>query len=265
MNWRGPVFGTARAVCWVVVVGFFGLLMGCDEPIYHDLDEGQANQMVVALNQQGFAAEKQRDPNDGERWAVVVPGPQRVPAWEALAQQGLPRPGAGGFGEFYPGSGLIPTAQEERVVLQYATAREIQASLLKIQGVVDAHVNLVLPEKPRVQMSNSVVSEPRASVLVQWREREEGPPLSEEEVRYLVSGGVEQLKPESVHVVMLATAAPPPRASAPALDRVGPLKVAPESAGLLKGLVLLMGGIIIALSSLVAYLVLMARRGPGDE
>lgn len=263
---RGRRFVGMPGVLVCLLFGLLGFSMGCDEPIYHDLEEGQANEMVVALNQQGFSAEKQRDPNDGERWAVVVPGSQRVSAWEALAQDGLPRPGPGGFGEFYPSSGLIPTAQEERVVLQYATAREIQASLLKVKGVVDAHVNLVLPEKPRVQMSNSVVAEPRASVLVQWRGREEGdgPPLSEEEVRLLVSGGVEQLRPESVHVVMIASPAPPPLVAGPELARVGPLKVAPESSGLLKGLVLLMGGIIIGLASLVAYLVLMARRGGGE-
>lgn len=257
VSWRPGVF-------YFFVLALVGLAMGCDEPIYHDLDEGQANQMVLALSQHGLSAQKQRDPNDAARWAVTVPAPQRISAWEVLAQDGLPRPGAGGFDEFYPGSGLIPTAQEERVILQYATAREIQSSLLKVNGVVDAHVNLVLPEKPRVQMSNSVVAEPRASVLLQWRESEEGPPLSEEEVRLLVSGGVEQLNPESVHVVMVPIAAPPP-AAAPQLVRVGPLKVAPESAGLLKLLVLLMGGIIIGLASLVAYLVLMARRSPGES
>lgn len=239
------------------------VMAGCGQPLHHDLDEAQANAMVVALSQHGFEAEKIRDPHDGDRWAVSVPQADRVEAWSVLQQEGLPRPAASGFGDFYPGGGLIPTAQEERVVLQYATARELQTSLLKVDGIVDAHVHLVLPEQPRVQMSNTAVAQPRASVLVQWRDRNGHPPLDEQAIRDLVSGAVEGLQGERVHVVMTAVSPVERQPPEDRLVQVGPLSVSPSSQGPLKFLILMMGGVIIALSAGLVYLVLSSRNSGG--
>ena len=250
--------GIGKALGCVVVA--LTVLSGCGEPLHHDLDEGEANEMVVVLSQRGFEAEKIRDPHDGDRWAVVVPQGQRVDAWGVLKEEGLPRPLARGFGDFYPGGGLIPTAQEERVVLQYATARELQTSLRKVDGIVDVHVHLVLPEKPRVQISTTRVSPPRASVLVKWRGRDEAPPLSEEEIRRLVSGGVEGLEEEAVHVVMTRGSDRSLEAAGPEWVHLGPLRVAPSSQGPLQILILIMGGVIILLSSGLVYLVMSGRQ-----
>ncbi len=248
---------------WLAAMAIFvgvWAAMGCGEPLQHNLDEGEANAMVVTLNQHGFDAEKIRDPRDGERWAVEVPTTDRVEAWSTLQREGFPRPETGGFGDFYPGGGLIPTAKEERVVLQYATARELQNSLLHVEGIIDAHVHLVLPEKPRVQMTGAEASEPRASVLVQWSERVGEPPLDEEAVRKLVSGAVEDLSPESVHVVLNSVAAPERVRHEVEYAQVGPIAVAPKSQGVLQGVILLMGAVIIAVSAGLAFVVVKNRR-----
>lgn len=236
------------------------VLSGCTEPLYHDLDEDQANEMVVVLSQYGLEAGKLRDPLDSDRWAVQVPQDQRVDAWGVLKEEGLPRPAAGGFKDFYPSSGLIPTAQEERVLLQYATARELQSSLLRVDGVVDAHVHLVLPEKPRVQMSNTVISPPRASVLVLWRARDGESPLSESEIRHLISGGVEGLEPDAVHVVQTPVASQSRQVGPPELVFIGPLAVSPSSQGPLKVLIFVMGALVILLSAGIVYLVMTRRQ-----
>ncbi len=256
---------TILAVRWgpvlVVAAALSVLLAGCTDPLQHGLDEAEANAMVVSLNQQGVEASKVRDPADDEQWAVQVPNDQRVEAWSILQREGFPRPEVGGFDDFYPGGGLIPTAKEERVVLQYATAQELQASLLRVEGIVDAHVHLVLPEEPRVQLSQDEQSRPRASVLLQWQQSEEQPPLDEEAVRQLVSGAVEDLRPEDVHVVMTPVAAvgTDDEIQAPELARVGPIAVAPESKGLLRGVVLMMGVIIIGLAGGLVYVLLTGR------
>ncbi len=243
---------------WLLLVG---LLLGCNEPLHHDLDEREANAMVVTLHQKGLEAEKIRDPDDDERWAVEVPRPQRIDAWTVLQQEGFPWPDRGGFDDFYPGGGLIPTAQEERVVLQYATARELQSSLLRVEGIVDAHVHLVLPEQPRVQLTGSETSDPRASVLVQWRAGMEQPPLDAEGIRQLVSGAVEDLDPEAVHVVMSAVSGTEQPRAEFEFAQVGPISVAPHSQGLLRFVMLLMGAVIIALSAGLVYMVLTRKRG----
>lgn len=243
---------------WLLVT--IGVIVGCGEPLHHDLDEPEANAMVVTLNQKGLEAEKIRDPGDGERWAVEVPRAQRIEAWSVLQQEGFPRPQRGGFDDFYPGGGLIPTAKEERVVLQYATARELQSSLLRIEGVVDAHVHLVLPEQPRVQLTGTERSEPRASVLVQWRAGVEEPAIDEQGVQRLVSGAVEALQPEAVHVVMTMSAREKKSESAIEFVQVGPISVAPQSQGLLRVVILVMGFVIIALSAGLVFMVLKYRR-----
>lgn len=251
-----------RGVVAVVFVSWFGLI-GCGEPLQHGLEEPEANAMVVALNQNGVDAQKIRDPGDDDRWAVEVPSARRVEAWTVLEREGFPRPEGGGFEDFYPGGGLIPTAQEERVVYQYATAQELESSLLHLDRVVDAHVHLVLPEEPRVQMADDDKSEPRASVLVQWTDRgDDEVPIDEDQIRQLVSGAVEDLDRESVHVVMTPIVSPAPESDEEATElvQVGPVAVAPESQGLLRGLVLGMGGIVIALSSALVYILLRHRR-----
>lgn len=251
---------------YLITLSLFILLtIGCTEPLHHNLAENEANEMVVVLTEYGMTPEKLRDPVDPERWAIKVPTAQRVDAWGILQDEGIPRPPETGFGDFYPGSGLIPTAQEERVVLQYATARELQSSLLRVDGVVDAHVHLVLPEKPRLQLSNTILSPPRASVLLQWRDRDGAPPLTTEEIKALISGGVEGLEADSVHVVMTAIQTRHIVSDKPNLVSIGPLMVAPASQGPIKILVLMMGAIIILLSAALAFVLLTARRTDTSE
>lgn len=249
----------------VVASLVIGLAAGCGEPLKHGLDEDEANAMVVTLSREGVDAEKSRDPSDGERWAVDVPSHQRVDAWSILEREGFPRAEQGGFDDFYPGGGLIPTAQEERVVLQYATARELQSSLMRVDGIIDAHVHLVLPEEPRVQMGSDDDSEPRASVLVQWRQRDGSPPLDADAIRQLVSGGVEDLRAESVHVVMTAVGDVEREAVEIDFVQVGPFAVAPESQGILQALMAAMGLVIIVLASGLVFVVFRHRRSAEED
>lgn len=247
-----------------VVMGVAAVVAGCGEPLQHGLEEAEANAMVAALDRHGIDADKIRDPDEDGQWAVEVPTEQRVEAWTILEREGFPRSDHGGFEDFYPGGGLIPTAKEERIVYQYATAQELEGSLLRLDRVVDADVHLVLPEEPRVQMADDDGSEPRASVLVQWTSRGgQEAPIGKSEIRQLVSGAVEDLAPEAVHVVMTpVTTRVDDESDGPRFVQVGPVAVAPRSAGVVRGLVLTMGAVIIVLASGLVYLVLKYRVGP---
>ena len=158
-----------RAAWGISAVLVLLVATGCQQEVYHGLSERQANQLVVALEQHGIRADKAADGSEEESWMVTVPSGEKVRAWKLLEQKGLPRPEVSGIGEFYPTGGLIPTASEERVLYQYATAQELRKTLLKVDGVVAAQVNLVLPEKPRVRLANTEVEPPRASVLVKFQ------------------------------------------------------------------------------------------------
>lgn len=242
-------------------------LTGCQEEVYHGLTERQANQIVVALEQNGIQADKAADPSGEQEWIVTVPSGEKVRAWQLLEAKGLPRPKVEGIGKFYPTGGLIPTASEERVLFQYATAQELRKTLLKIDGVVDAQVNLVLPEKPRVRLSNTEVEPPRASVLVKYRANspsESGePPIDEKAVEKLVAGGVEGLERKNVEVILSAATDAAEKLQDPDFRQVGPVSVAPRSKTMLQMVIGLMGFIIVVLGGGVVFL--LWRRMSGDE
>ncbi|MFW5968086.1 MAG: hypothetical protein ACOCV2_11240 [Persicimonas sp.] len=241
------------------------LLVGCSESIYHGLDEKEANEMIVALEQQGLEASKERDPSSEDAWKLVVPSATRVEAWHVLQAEGLPRPESSGFDEHYPTGGLVPTADEERILLQYSTAQELRDNLLAIDGVVDARVNLVLPEKPQLHLEETVVEPPRASVLVKYNGRSEEPPIDEEAVRKLVAGGVEGLDSEEVDIVLTRASSAGDPLEETELATVGPVSVAPESKGIFQVMVVGMSLCIVGLSAGLVYLVFRLRRRSKEE
>lgn len=247
---------TAQIFLLLVVV----VVSGCTTELYHGLDERSANEMVMVLDRSGIEADKTVDPIDASRWAVTVPRGVRVEAWEILARRGLPRPEVQGFDAFYPRDSLVPTADEERIILQYSTSQELRRAILAIDSVVDAHVNLVLPEKPRVRLSNATVVPPRASVLVRFRDREDGEaPVTAEAVKTLVAGGVEGLQPEAVEVLLTRADLGGDEAPSVEMASVGPVSVAARSKFALQAFV---GGLILVMFGLAGALVfVVVRRG----
>lgn len=253
---------------WILCQLLAGALVffaaGCAEPIYHGIGEVEANEMVVVLEQHGLEAGKQRDPQADNKWVVTVPGAERVRAWKVLQDEGLPRPEVSGFSEFYPSGGLVPTSSEERVLLQYSTAQELRQSLLAVDAVVGARVNLVLPEKPRVRLHNTVVEPPRASVLIKYQPTHTKPPLSEDAVRRLVAGGVEGLNPENIEVIFTRSMRSARPLSEPELAAIGPISVAQKSKLIFQVMIFGMGFCIVALCAGIAFLILRSRRRPPE-
>ncbi len=246
-------FLAALAVCAV----------GCSAPIYHGLDEQEANEMVVTLEQHGLEAGKERDPAGDDAWQVTVPDATKVEAWRVLQAEGLPRPKVKGFSAYYPSGGLVPTSNEERVLLQYSTAQELRKSLLAVDAVVDAQVNLVLPEKPRVQLETTVVEPPRASVLIKYRSDRKKPPMTVDQVREVVAGGVEGLDGKNVQVIFTRAAHSAQPLVAPKLATVGPVSVAAKSKGIFQILVVAMGLCIVLLTAGLVFMVFRMRRAAG--
>jgi type III secretion protein J len=250
---------------WSMLAAMSALMIlgaGCTEPIHHGLQESQANEMIVVLEQNGIEASKEPDPVGDEVWRVTVPSAVRVDAWQVLQKEGLPRPEVSGFDAFYPSGGLVPTASEERVLLQFSTAQELRESLLDVDGVVAARVNLVLPEKPRVQLETTVIEPPRASVLIKYRAGDEAPPLDEAQVRRLVAGGVEGLEGERVEVIFTRASRSARPLEQSELATVGPVSVAGKSKGIFQVMIAGMGLCIVLLAAGLVYLVFRMRRGP---
>ena len=240
---------------WALLLLATVFLTGCYDQLYHGLSERAANEMLVALQQSGLDADKVRDDRDPEAWVVRVPGGTHVEAIHVLEGRGLPRPEIEGFSAFYPGDGLVPTASEERVLLQYATAQEIRRSLIAIDGVLDAHVNLVLADSSR--FGTAPERPARASVVIRYDANAKAP-LAASDVQKIVAGGVERLGPDAVQVLLT----PSRDASAPLaetrLAQVGPIAVPTSSQTFARVVFAAMTMLILGLG--VALVLVLVRR-----
>lgn len=254
---------TASKPMIVTLALIISCTIGCRAEVYHGLEERHANEMIVVLEQHGIEADKQPDANDKAAWVVTVPEGSRVQAWSVLKAQGLPKPKSQGFGQFYPSKGLIPTANEEHVLLQYATAQELRRGLLAVDGVVDVHVNLVMPKRARVRLSRDQPETTRASVLVKYRaeDKTSAPPLTEAQVKQLIIGGVRGIEAKHIAVVLTPDAHKP--ILDPKLQQVGPVAVATRSKTSLQFLISVLCAIILVLGGVLAF-VIVRRRTPDE-
>jgi len=235
---------------WIAVV----LLLGCSAAIEHGLDEPAANDVVTALERAGIAASKNRDDSNGDGFVVSVAKADVVRSMELLHSLGLPRGRRAGFGEVYKQTSLLPTPTEERAKYVEALSGEIAKTLETVEGVASARVHLVLPEPDPLAMDGKPRVAAQAAVLIKTR-ADRAPPISESEVRKLVSGSVPGLEPAAVGVVFTRAAETPTETAG--VVALGPLRMTAGSRTILVGVV----AIGCALLGLLAVLVLvMARR-----
>jgi type III secretion protein J len=198
-----------------IAVGLALLAAGCGrEELFHRLEEGQANEVLVALDEGGIAASKVREDGAEGGFTVSVPAADAARAERLLAERDLPRARAPGFAEVYAQGSMVPTPAEEHARYQHALAGELARSVEAIDGVAGARVHLGLPVADPLRPGERAA--PRAAVLVRCR------PASCAQVRSLqggigalVAGAVDGLSPAAVSVVITeaaesATRPPPP-------------------------------------------------------
>jgi type III secretion protein J len=189
------------------------LLSGCaGEELLHGLDELQANELLVALDEGGVVGEKRREEGREGGWIVTVPGRAAGRARRIVSDRELPRPKPPGFGEVFGGGGMVPTPVEEHARYLHALSGELSRSLNSLDGVVEARVHLGLPQDDPLQPGER--RPPRAAVLLRCR------PAScaavramDPEIRALVAGSTGGLAAEAVSLLVAEVAPAPLRES----------------------------------------------------
>lgn len=212
-----------------------GALAGCSTDVLHGLPEQQANQIIATLQQHGVSAQKTLDNPETNTWSVGVPSKATARAWTVLAEYKLPKEPDRGFKDVFGKSSLVVTPIEEKAMYVEALQGEIARTLESIDGIIDARVHLVLPER---DLAGQLLSTPKASVMLEYQPSANGLlPIQVPEVQQVVAHAVDGLDPASVSVLEkpASIAAPSVQASKLDLVSVGPLVVEESTLPYLKG------------------------------
>lgn len=246
---HGTTGGTSRALAFALAAA----AAGCTVPVVTGLDEGDASQAVVALEQSGVASEKERDPDQEGTFRVLVARDEASSALAVLADEGLPPRKAPGVLEALGKGSLVPSRVAEQARLVTGTSDELERSLRGLDGVVSARVHLGVPTRDPLAIEEQA---PPATASVLLRHRGATPPLTQGDVQRLVAGAVPGLDAEQVTVVMLP-APPRPRPAERQLARLGPLTVTRSS---LVGLRALVGVAVLVNAALLACVLALWSR-----
>ena len=256
------VMKTIRLRALAMLTGLL-LLAGCQEVLYSDLTEADANEMLALLQLSGIDADRKREPDDS--YTLLVAEGDLAYAVTVLRNSGLPREKFSSLGEVFSDTGVVGTPFEERIRFAHATNEELSHTISQIKGVDRARVHVVIPPEERFGR----VTEPaRASVAV-FHDASFQPTAFSGRIRTLVAFAVPGLEVENVSVSFFPTPGfvvqpTGPQAPPGAVEASPVSQVVPWSGSLKGGLPLVgLGMLLVAVLAVRATMlgVRRARRG----
>ncbi|MFY7842999.1 MAG: type III secretion system inner membrane ring lipoprotein SctJ [Rhabdochlamydiaceae bacterium] len=137
------------------------ILTGCGAKttIVNDLSEREANEIIVFLANREIPSSKivssssqKGGSNQETLWNIQVEASQSTEAMSLLNQNGLPRRKGTSLLHLFSGGGLMTTDKEETIRYQAGLAEQIANTIRKIDGVLDADVQISFPPTDNNQL-----------------------------------------------------------------------------------------------------------------
>lgn len=188
------------------------LLAGCSthQVIVNNVDEREANEIVVFLASKGIDAQKVAAPSTGvggtapsNQYSIAVNEDQSIEAMAILNRAGLPRRQGTSLLELFAKSGLMSSSLEETIRYQAGLAEELRNTIQKIDGVIDADVQISFPPTQAGGATPSAAQQKvTAAVYVKHQGILEDPNSHiEVKIKRLMAGSVNGLNYEDVAVI----------------------------------------------------------------
>src|SRR5262249_39841767 len=120
---------------WILLAASL-VLAGCQQELYSNISELEANQMLATLLANGIAVEKTSKGKEG--FTITVNDRDMLRAVAVLNDSGFPKNSRESIGKVFQKSGIMSSPFEERVRYIYALGEEVSQTLSQIDGVVTA-------------------------------------------------------------------------------------------------------------------------------
>jgi type III secretion protein J len=176
-------------------------LAGCQQDVYSNLSEIEANQMLAILTANGVLVDKiSKGSKDG--FTLAVDRRDMLRAIALLRDGGYPKSTHVPLSKTFEKTGIMSSPFEERVRYINALGEEVAQTLSQIDGVIAARVHIVLPDAPSL---GQPVKPSSAAVFIK---HQPGVDLDffQPQIRRLVSSAIEGLEYSAVTVVLVDAA-----------------------------------------------------------
>ncbi len=187
------------------------LLASCstNQSIVNNIDEREANEIVVFLASKGIVAQKMVTPSSNtaganavETYSINVDAERATEAMALLNRYGLPRIQGTNLLTLFAKSGLISSDREETIRYQAGLAEELKNTIRKIDGVIDADVQISFPDTSATPTPGTPAPKITAAVYIKHQGVMEDPNSHMEvKIKRLMAGSVNGLHFEDVSVI----------------------------------------------------------------
>lgn len=160
-----------RGLHYAFLLSLLFMLASCESrrTIVNGLDEKEANEISVFLSTRGIDVAKARVIDTGggggakaAMFDITVAEDQATEAMSMLNQVGLPRRRGQNLLGLFGNVGLVPSEMQEKIRYQAGLAEQIASTIRKIDGVLDAEVQISFPEEdplnPKAEKKQKITS-----------------------------------------------------------------------------------------------------------